>query len=70
MKKISGLACLGILALIMVWTLVLSLVFQVLWNIVAPALFGGPTIDYPLAVVTVLFLGIVSSFFKGVTVNK
>lgn len=60
----AGIACLLMLAFVVIATALSALVFQFLWNIVVPALFGGPTLDYPVAVAVVLLLGMLRSLLR------
>jgi len=58
--------CLAIIALILILSAFMGLVFMVLWNLVVPPLFNGPTLDFWQAWAIWILIGIVGSAFRSV----
>jgi hypothetical protein len=57
---------LAIIALILILSAFMGLVFMVLWNLVVPPLFNGPTLDFWQAWAIWILIGIVGSAFRSV----
>lgn len=68
-KSYTGLAALGIIALIIaVWAAVLAvgaLVLSWAWNLVVPSTFNGPTLDFGAAYALLIVFVILRSFLFG-----
>lgn len=63
--------CLLVLVLGILWFSVVSFILMLLWNAVVPALFGGPTIDFPQAFALNALITLLSSLLRSqVTVNR
>ena len=60
----------GVIALLLVWTAVISLVFLVAWNAVVPSVFGGPTLDFWSAFALVFVLNIIGRLLFGTRTAK
>lgn len=68
-KSYTGLAALGIIALIIaVWAAVLAvgaLILSWAWNLVVPSTFNGPTLDFGAAYALLIVFVILRSFLFG-----
>lgn len=67
-----GLGCLaltGVIAILIAvwaaWVAVISLVFMWAWNLVVPAVFGGPTLDFGAAFALMLVTSIIGRLLFG-----
>lgn len=56
----------GFIALFTLLVAIGGFIFMVAWNLVVPAVLGGPTLDYPQALALAFLINLIGSAFRSV----